>query len=50
MAYHEDFKKEFILKKIDNEEELEPWLNMQTHMNIVSLYDVFEDEFTGCKF
>jgi len=50
IALHEDFKMEFVVSQIDEEEELESWLNMHTHTNIVTAYDVFVDEFTGKKF
>jgi hypothetical protein len=50
IVYHEDFRKEFILDRIADEEDLEPWLNMITHSNIVTLYDDFIDDFTGFRF
>lgn len=35
---------------IADDEDLEPWLNMHTHTNIVSAYDDFVDEETGYRF
>ena len=50
IVYHEDFKQEFLLNRIDDDEDLEPWLNMHTHSNIVTAYDDFVDEVTGYRF
>ncbi len=50
VVYHEDFRLEFLLNLIADDEQLEPWLNMHTHSNIVTAYDDFVDEVTGLRF
>ena len=50
IIYHEDFRQEFIVRKISDEEDLTNWINLQTHSNIVTAFDSFIDEMSGCKF
>ena len=46
--YHEDFRTEFIIRKIHDEEDIKNWINLQTHSNIVTAFDSFIDEMSGC--
>lgn len=39
IVYHENYMKDFILSRIDDNENLETWLNMGTHSNIITCYD-----------
>lgn len=50
IAFHEDFKLEFKVDLIADDEDLEPWLDMHNHTNIVTAFDDFVDEFTGRRF
>ena len=48
VIYHEDFRAEFIVRKIADEEDITNWINLQTHSNIVTAFDSFIDEMSGC--
>ena len=50
IVFHDDFKKEFVLDRIADDEDLEPWLNMHTHSNMVTAYDDFVEDATGLRF
>ena len=48
IIYHEDFRSEFIVRKISDDEDIKNWINLQTHSNIVTAFDSFIDEMSGC--
>ena len=50
IIYHEDFRQEFVVRKIADDEDLKNWINLQTHSNIVTAFDSFIDEMSGCQF
>ena len=50
IIYHEDFRQEFIVRKVSDEEDITNWINLQTHSNIVTAFDSFIDEMSGCQF
>lgn len=37
--YHEDFRQEFFLKEIPEIEDVQKWIDVQTHSNIVTAFD-----------
>jgi hypothetical protein len=39
IVWHKDFEQEFILRQIHEEEDLEVWINMVAHSNIVTCVD-----------
>jgi len=39
IAYHEDFKEDFILRCIQDEENIQKWIDLQTHTNVVTAFD-----------
>ncbi len=41
MVYHDDFKEEFCLKCITNDENLQSWVDLPSHTNIVTCLDSF---------
>ena len=41
MIYHEDFRQEFLLKQIPENETLEKWIDLQTHTNLITAFDSF---------
>ena len=50
IVYHEDFRQEFFLKEIPDNEDVSNWINVQTHTNIVTAFDQFVDAESGHKF
>ena len=50
VIYHEDFRQEFVCRKIGDDEDIENWINLQTHSNVVTAFDSFIDEMSGCQF
>ena len=41
IAYHDDFKDDFLLKRIANDEHLSKWIDLPTHTNVVTVFDTF---------
>lgn len=39
IVYHENYQTDFIITKIQDDENLESWLNIGTHSNIMTCYD-----------
>ena len=39
--YHEDFRQEFIVREVPEEEDITKWIDLQTHSNIVTAFDSF---------
>ena len=50
VIYHEDFRQEFILRKINKDEDITKWIDLQVHSNIATAFDSFTDEISECKF
>lgn len=44
VVYHEDFRQEFVVQKIGQEENIEQWVDLQAHSNIVTAFDQFTDD------
>ena len=41
IVYHEDFRQEFIVREVPEEEDITKWIDLQTHSNIVTAFDSF---------
>ena len=50
VIYHEDFRQEFVIRKIDDNEDLTKWIDLQTHTNIATAFDSFRDEMSSAHF
>jgi hypothetical protein len=50
VAYHEDFRQDFLLKQIADNEDLERWIELTAHSNIVTCFEAFRDSETGLRF
>ena len=50
VIYHEDFRQEFVLRKIHKEEDITRWIDLQVHSNIATAFDSFTDDISDCKF
>ena len=50
VIYHEDFRQEFLIKQIPENETLDKWIDMQTHSNIVNAFDSFIEPETKMRF
>ena len=50
IVYHEEFRQEFIVRKVSDEEDIKNWVNLQTHSNIITAFDSFTDEMSGHQF
>ena len=50
IVYHEEFRQEFIVRKVSDEEDITNWVNLQTHSNIITAFDSFIDEMSGHQF
>lgn len=48
--WHKDFEQEFVMRQIHEEEDLEVWINMVAHSNIVTCVDQFKDMNTALRF
>ena len=48
--YHDDFRREFIIKSIAHEEDITKWIELQTHSNIVTAFDTFIEPVSGARF
>ena len=48
--YHEDFRQEFIIRQIPDEENISKWIDLQTHSNIVTAFDSFTEDISGANF
>ena len=40
IVFHDDFKEEFVLRNIPNDEKLNRWIDLPPHTNIVTAFDV----------
>lgn len=47
VLFHEDFRQEFMARKIADDEDINDWVNLQQHSNIVTAFDKFFEEKTG---
>lgn len=50
IIYHEDFRQEFIIRQIADDEDITRWIDLPTHTNISTAFDSFKDEISGCHF
>lgn len=50
VIYHEDFRQEFVIRQIPDEEDITKWIDLQTHTNITTAFDSFKDEMSGAHF
>lgn len=50
IIYHEDFRQEFIIRQIPDEEDISNWIDLQTHTNVTTAFDSFIEEVSGCHF
>lgn len=48
--YHEDFRQEFMARKIHPNEDISKWIDLQTHSNIVTAFDTFFEETTNSTY
>jgi hypothetical protein len=48
--YHEDFRQEFMARKINPNEDISKWIDLQTHSNIVTAFDTFFEETTNSTY
>ena len=44
VIYHEDFRDEFILRRLHRDEDITRWIDLQVHSNIVTAFDSFTEE------
>ncbi len=50
VIYHEDFRQEFIIRQIPDEEDITRWIDIQAHTNITTAFDSFRDDLSGAHF
>ena len=50
IIYHEDFRREFIIKSVPDSEDVTKWIELQTHSNIITAFDSFIETVSGAKF
>ena len=50
VIYHEDFRQEFILRKLHRDEDITRWVDLQVHSNIVTAFDSFTEEVSDTQF
>lgn len=50
VVWHKDFEQEFVMRQIHELEELDVWINMVAHSNIVTCVDQFRDRDTALCF
>ena len=50
VIYHEDFRQEFIIRQIPDQEDITRWIDLQAHTNIATAFDSFREEISGCHF
>lgn len=50
IMYHEEFKQEFMARKIADDEDISKWIDLQAHSNIVTAFDTFYEEITQSKY
>lgn len=50
VLYHEEFRQEFMARKIEPDENISDWVNLQTHSNIVTAFDTFFEESTQSRY
>ena len=50
VIYHEDFRQEFIIRQIADQEDITRWIDLQAHTNIATAFDSFREEISGCHF
>ena len=43
-VYHRDFEQMFILREINEKEDIEDWISLVSHSNIVTAIDQFFDD------
>ena len=41
VVFHEDFRREFVIKSIPEGEDISKWIELQTHSNIITAFDSF---------
>ena len=44
MAYSEDFKEDLLLKAIPNDENLQRWIDLPPHTNVVTAFDTLNND------
>ena len=50
IIYHEDFRREFVIRSIPDGEDISKWIELQTHSNIVTAFHSFIETVSGCHF
>ncbi len=50
VIYHEDFRQEFIIRQIPDDENIGKWIDLPTHTNITTAFDSFKDEMSAAHF
>ena len=50
VVYHEDFRQEFVIRQVPDEENITKWIDLQTHSNITTAFDSFTDEMSAAHF
>ena len=50
VVYHEDFRQEFIIRQVPDNEDITKWIDLQTHTNIATAFDSFTEELSGANF
>lgn len=50
VVYHEDFRQEFIIRQIPENEDITKWIDLQTHTNIATAFDSFTEELSAANF
>lgn len=50
VIYHEDFRQDFVIRQIPDEEDISKWIELQTHSNITTSFDSFREELSAAHF
>lgn len=50
LVYHDDFRQDFLIKQIHDDEDINRWIDMHAHSNIVTAFESFRDKETGFRF
>ena len=50
VIYHEDFRREFVIKCVDHSEDIQKWVDLQAHSNVITAFDIFIETVSASKF
>ena len=50
IIFHDDFRREFVIKAVPDSEDITRWIELQTHYNIITAFDSFIETVSGSKF